>query len=143
MSENDILALVEGFKKCTLPSAHWTHEAHLITGLWFNYYHSHLEALCYLRSGIISYNVSTGEENTPEKGYHETLTIFWNKVLSRYVDFYQKKTLEQLSKSFLESEWSSKELPFKYYRRDTLFSLKARATWVEPDVMKLEERFSF
>ncbi len=67
MSEKEILALVEGFKKCTLPSAYWTHEAHLITGLWFNYHHSPLEALCYLRSGIITYNVSTGGENTPEK----------------------------------------------------------------------------
>ena len=142
MSEKEILALVEGFRKCTLPPSLWTHQAHLVTGLWFNYNYSPLEALCYLRSGIIAYNLSSGGENTPEKGYHETLTIFWNKVLSKYVASHRSESLEELINKFFLSSWCAKDLPFKYYRRETIFSVNARAAWIEPDIQKLEESFS-
>ena len=66
-TEEEIQTLIEGFRSRTLPAAQWTHEAHLVTGLWFNYRYSDLEAICYLRSGIISYNISTGGENSPER----------------------------------------------------------------------------
>lgn len=138
ITESEILSLVDGFRARTLPAERWTHHAHLITGLWFNYTYPELEALCYLRSGIINYNVSIGGENTPEKGYHETLTIFWNKILSEFISINRGLRLAELCNTFLNCKWSSKDLPFKYYSKDLLFSLKARATWVEPDLKSLE-----
>ena len=132
-TEEEIQTLVNGFRSRTLPAAQWTHEAHLITGLWFNYTYSYFEAICYLRGGIISYNLSTGGENTPEKGYHETLTLFWCRVLSDFTEKNRMLSLEEVCNRFLNSEWSSKDLPFQYYTRDILFSTKARARWVEPD----------
>ena len=125
-TEEDILNLIEGFKSRTLPAASWTHEAHLITGLWFNYKYSELEAICFLRSGIISYNISSGGENTSEKGYHETLTLFWCRILNNFVRKNEGLTLVDLCDKFLKSTWSSKELPFEYYSREVLFSLQAR-----------------
>ena len=95
-TEEDILNLIEGFKSRTLPAAQWTHEAHLITGLWFNYTYSELEAICFLRSGIISYNISSGGENTSEKGYHETLTLFWCRILNSFVTKNASLTLVEL-----------------------------------------------
>ena|SRR5688572_33478511 len=136
-TEKDIAKLIEGFKSRTLPMAHWTHEAHLITGLWFNYHYSDLEAICFLRSGIISYNISSGGENTPEKGYHETLTLFWCRILNNFVKKNETLTLIELCDKFLKSEWSSKELPLKYYPREVLFSLHARAIWVAPNLRSL------
>ena len=140
IKEFDIINLIDEFRARTLPAERWTHQAHLITGLWFNYTYSELEALCYLRSGIISYNISTGGENTPEKGYHETLTIFWNKILAEFISINRGLKLAELCNMFLNCKWSSKELPFKYYSKDLLFSLKARATWVEPDLNSLAAR---
>ncbi|HZI26369.1 MAG TPA: hypothetical protein VFD46_14895 [Chryseolinea sp.] len=136
-TEEDISNLIEGFKSRTLPSVYWTHEAHLITGLWFNYNYSELEAICFLRSGIISYNIGSGGENTPEKGYHETLTLFWCRILNKFVKENEGLTLVDLCDKFLSSEWSSKELPLKYYSREILFSLQARATWVGPNLRNL------
>ena len=136
-TEEDILNLIEGFKSRTLPAASWTHEAHLITGLWFNYKYSELEAICFLRRGIISYNISSGGENTSEKGYHETLTLFWCRILNNFVRKNEGLTLVDLCDKFLKSTWSSKELPFEYYSREVLFSLQARATWVAPDLRNL------
>ena len=137
LTEKGILYLVESFKTRVLPAAEWTHEAHLVTGLWFNYTYSELEAVCFLRSGIISYNISIGGDNTPEKGYHETLTLFWCKVLNSFVRNNRGIALTELCKKFLESEWSSKEVPFQYYSRERLFSLQARASWVAPDLKDL------
>ena len=136
-TDEDIASLIEGFKSRTLPAAHWTHEAHLITGLWFNYNYSELEAICFLRSGIISYNISSGGENTPEKGYHETLTLFWCRILNNFVKKNEGLTLVDLCDKFLKSEWSSKELPLEYYTREVLFSLQARAIWVPPNLRNL------
>jgi len=132
-TEEEILTLVDGFRKKTMPAEQWTHQAHLITGLWFNYSHTEPEAICYLRSGIIAYNISTGGENTPEKGYHETLTIFWSKVIRDFIIKNSSLTLVELCNKFLVSEWSSRELPLKYYTREVLFSVNARAMWVTPD----------
>ena len=136
-TEEDILNLIEGFKTRTLPAAHWTHEAHLITGLWFNYNYSELEAICFLRSGIISYNISSGGENTAAKGYHETLTLFWCRILNTFVKKNEGLSLVDLCDKCLRSKWSSKELPFEYYSREVLFSLQARATWVAPNLQNL------
>ena len=136
-TEEDIASLIEGFKSRTLPASRWTHEAHLITGLWFNCNYSELEAICFLRNGIISYNISSGGENTPEKGYHETLTLFWCRILKNFVKKNEGLTLAELCDKFLKSDWSSKELPLEYYSREVLFSLQARAIWVAPNLRNL------
>ena len=94
--------------------------------------YSKLEALCFLRSGIISYNIASGGENTPEKGYHETLTIFWTHIIHDFVKSRDLPLVDMVNE-FLNSEFASRELPMKYYSKELLFSLKARATWVEPD----------
>jgi hypothetical protein len=134
VNEHEILALVEGFKARTLPAVLWTHQAHLITALSFHYHYSEMETICYLRSGIIAYNVSTGGENTPEKGYHETLTIFWCKILRHFFTLNRNLSLVDLCNRFLGSDWSSKDLPMKFYTRDVLFSTQARAVWVKPNL---------
>lgn len=136
-TEQEIQDLVEGFRNRTLPATRWTHQAHLITGLWFNFHYPEPAAICYIRSGIISYNISTGGENTPEKGYHETLTIFWSKILRHFVIQNKHLPLLELCNQFLESDWSSKDLPLQYYTRDVLFSTHARAMWVRPDLQDL------
>lgn len=136
-TELEILNLVENFRNRTLPIHEWTHEAHLVTALWFNKTYEEFEAICYLRSGIITYNVVTGGQNTPEKGYHETLTIFWCKIIREFINKNRELTLVDLCDTLFKSEWTSKELPLQFYSRDLLFSVKARACWVEPDKLNL------
>ena len=135
-TEEDILNLIEGFKTRTLPAAQWTHEAHLITGLWLIITIPSWR-LFVLRSGIISYNISSGGENTSEKGCHETLTLFWCRTLNTFVKKNEGPSLVDLCDKFLKSKWSSKELPLVYYSREVLFSLQARSTWVAPNLQNL------
>lgn len=128
--------LVTRFIDRTLPAAEWTHQAHLATAVWFNMKYPKLEALYHLRCGIITYNVASGGTNTPEKGYHETLTIFWCHIIS---DFVRSRTLplEEMVKAFLGSPLASRELPLQYYTKENLFSVKARTVWVAPDLKEV------
>lgn len=131
-NESDIREVVQGFQSRTLPKERWTHQAHLVTALWHHVHHSPLESICYLRSGIIEYNASIGGKNTPEDGYHETLTLFWCKVIAEFVESNRNLPLVELTNKFLASEMATKEYPMKFYSRERLFSLEARATYVAP-----------
>lgn len=129
-TEEEILEVVDGFRARSLPKEKWTHQAHLVTALWFHVHYSPLEAICYLRSGIIEYNASVGGKNTPEDGYHETLTLFWCHTIRDFVASHAGLSLVELAQRFLSSEMASKEYPLKFYTRDRLFSLEARATYI-------------
>ena len=132
-----IQELVDEFRDRTLPAEKWTHEAHLTTAVWFLANHPKNEAICYLRSGIISYNVSVGGQNTPTGGYHETITLFWIEIIDRFVREHPDLKLPELCNAFLSSDFASKDLPMRYYSRELLFSTRARAVWVEPDLEEL------
>lgn len=129
-TEEEILEVVNGFRARTLPKEQWTHHAHLVTALWFHVNYNPLEAICYLRSGIIEYNASVGGKNTSEDGYHETLTLFWCDTIRSFVAANPGLSLVDLAQRFLSSEMASKEYPLKFYTRERLFSLEARATYI-------------
>src|SRR3712207_2124859 len=73
----EVEALVRRFESCALPSAEWTHAAHLTVALWFLLHHDWPEAVALVRASIRRYNAAHGVPQTRERGYHETLTLFW------------------------------------------------------------------
>jgi hypothetical protein len=133
-TEFGILTLVNRFRDRSLPKEEWTHDAHLVTAIWFHVNYSPDEAVAYIRSGIITYNNAVGGKNTPTEGYHETMTLFWCRTIAAFVEANRRLPLVQLCEKFLASEQAAKEYPLKFYSREVLFSVKARATWVEPDL---------
>ena len=75
--------IIFGFNDKTLPKSEWTHEAHLVVGLWHAFSFSNLKALNLMREKIKAFNETTGTENSENSGYHETITRFW-LVISRH-----------------------------------------------------------
>src|SRR4249919_698199 len=69
-----IAAFIREFEACTLPKPRWTHQAHLLVGLWYLSTHAPGEALNLVRERIRAYNLAVGTANTDHSGYHETLT---------------------------------------------------------------------
>jgi hypothetical protein len=130
-NEEEINALVASFIAKTLPLPEWTHEAHLIVAIWFLSKYKIEEAICLLRSGIITYNQAVGTENSATKGYHETLTLFWAHIIAGFLERNKYKTLLETCNNFLLSEEATREYPLNFYSREVLFSTKARAFWVE------------
>lgn len=129
-----IRQLVAGFEGGTLPPTAWTHEAHLSVGLWYLMEYGLDVALCKIRPGIITYNLASGGENTADGGYHETLTLFWMRILRRFVEEWGAgQPYEAVRQALLASPFADKGLPLQYYSRELLFSARARGQWVEPD----------
>ena len=132
-------ALIRAFEAHTLPAKDWTHEAHLTTGLWYVFHDGYEKALCKIRSGIISYNLAVGGKNTPDSGYHETITLFWMWLLDQFVEHFGKdKEFEEVRKAFINSIYTSARVPLQFFSKAHLMSTAARGRWVEPDLQELD-----
>lgn len=138
-SQKEFDSLISGFQKRSLSKEAWTHEAHLLVACYYIHTYSAEEALIFLRSGIIGLNISMGVENTPQRGYHETLTCFWHWVIKSFIakQSPQLSTLE-VCKLFLASPCAEKGLPLVFYTKDYLFTAKARGSFVRPDIQALD-----
>jgi len=88
-----------------------------------------------MRECISSYNEAVGGINSDTSGYHETITRFWIWLLDAYwqtVD--DKNDLPSACNTLLTSPLGDKEVFFKFYTRDLLFSKEARKEYVAPDL---------
>ena len=137
MQIEKIEVLVEQFQNSTLPKEAWTHEAHLIVAVWHLNKYAKAEATCLLRAGIIHYNAAVGTKNTPTGGYHETITLFWIWLINEYIENNKGLKTNELVAVFLESTYAKKDVFLKYYSKELLFSVDARANWTEPDLSRL------
>ncbi|MDY7004162.1 MAG: hypothetical protein SWX82_09460 [Cyanobacteriota bacterium] len=136
-TSNELENIVSEFNNCTLPKSNWNHAAHLIVALWYLTHYSELEAINNLCDRIKKYNVAVGTKNTKDSGYHETITLFWVKIIQKYL------TTNSASNSFVEKAnnlvkfYENSALPFEYYSREYLMSELARKNWVKPDLKLL------
>jgi hypothetical protein len=136
----EIFDLLRGFETCELPRERWTHAAHLTVALWNLLQYDWPEAVRRVREGIQRYNEAQGVPMTRERGYHETLTLFWLRHVRDFLgrDYNEARPLVPLANELVER--SDKNLPLRHYTRELLFSWEARLGWVEPDLKPLDER---
>ena len=127
----DIDAIAHAVETCTLPKPEWTHRAHLAAGLaWVR--HLGLDAAVpHARVSIRRYNESTGVANTDRGGYHETITRYFLTVLAGHAD--GGSDLGDV----LADPAAGHDAVLHHWRRDTLFSVRARRDWVPPDLVPL------
>ncbi len=140
MTAASLPPLVARFEDCTLPKEEWTHRAHLTVGLWYASGLPYGEALVAVREGILRLNVAHGVPTTPTRGYHETITRFYLRVLCHYVASEEERPVGRWAERVarLLSRYGDRELPLRHYTKDLLMSPEARFGWVEPDLLPLE-----
>jgi hypothetical protein len=128
-----LIELVRAFEDCTLPSAAWTHAAHLSVAFWYLLSWPHDEATRRIRCGIQRYNA------THNKGlaYHETITLAWIKVIERFLDEHDRRLPAADLLDRLLDRCSDKNYLLRFYSRERLLSAEARAVWLPPDVAEL------
>jgi len=132
-SLNEIKTLIRAFEDCTLPKSEWTHPAHLTVALWYLTHYSEIEATNSIRNNIQRYNSAKGIKTTKDSGYHETITLFWIRIISQYLAAKPNGELLDLANGIIEN-YRNKNLPFEYYSRDLLMSWETRTNWVEPNL---------
>lgn len=132
--DEEIILLVKRFEERTLPKAEWTHEAHLTVGLFYCYKNPLGVAKNLMSDGIYWLNDAHGTPNTESSGYHETLTLFWLKTISSFLE----RNKDEESLTVLANEllvfYNNSNLPLRHYSRERLFSVEARLQYVEPDL---------
>ena len=136
-TDDDIAVLLEGFRDRTLPKEKWTHAAHWAAALGLI---AEDAAAAYrdMPGMIRAYNESLGGRNTDTEGYHETITLASLKAAEHAWHAAPEGTpVHAVLSGLLAGPCGKSDWVFEYWHRDTLFSVKARREWVEPDICAL------
>ena len=130
----DVAAFIDEFEGRRLPKARWTHEGHLVAGLWFVWHFGAAQALQKLRVRIRDHNTSVGTPNTDSSGYHETITRLYVEGIDHFCSANRDRPLEEVLVELLSSPMARREWPLSLYPSERLFSARARREWVPPEV---------
>jgi hypothetical protein len=136
-SEDEVPRLGAAFVSATLPKEEWTHRAHLLVALWFATRLPPDEALDAMRAGILRLNGVHGVVTTPSRGYHETITRAYMRLVVRFVQGEGPESSWAVRAARLMARHGERDHLLRYYTRDRLFSTDARFGWVEPDLLPL------
>ena len=135
-----IVAIGEGLLARTLPREMWTHEAHLAACTWILRDRPDIDPATDMAQIISTYNVSVGGVNDDSQGYHETITqVYVAAVKAHLAEVGAAMPLHQAVNALLLSDRGRRDLPFRFYSKERLFSVQARRAFIEPDRGSLED----
>ena len=124
---------LRAFEDCTLPFEQWRHRAHLKVAYLYLRQLPFDDALIKVRTDIKRYNASTNTPEALERGYHETITAAWMRLVHFALC---ERGPAASAEEFVEREkdFLPKDGLFKFYSREQLISWRAKAEFVEPDL---------
>lgn len=132
----DDAAFLEAFEAQIIPFEEWSHRAHIRMG--FNYLGRHPfdEALRRIRKGIQALNLVHKTPEALARGYHETLTVAWARVVASTIaahgPFKDSNDFCDRNPHLLQ-----RTLMRVFYSQGRLFSPEAKRSFVEPDLAPL------
>lgn len=132
-SEKDILDLVERFEAGAIERADWKHAEHLTVALFYISRYDPDTAMAKMRTGIFNLLRAFRLDLSKEMPYHETLTVFWMRTVSDFNAAEAESSLPDKANELVAR--FEKDYPLRFYSRELLFSDKARATFVNGDLM--------
>jgi hypothetical protein len=129
MDDGEFLRL---FHEGNLPSEEFRHKGHLrLTWLVLSR-HGRDEAEAIVAREIRRFAVVNGASNR----YHDTLTHFWVRLVGHSMENGpEARSIDALLARF--PFLLDKGLPYRHWRGETFDSDRARAGWVEPDLVPL------
>ncbi len=133
----DLDSLVSQFLSCTLPKSEWTHQAHLRVGAWHVHHYGPDDALQRLRTGIRRLNDAHGTPNSETRGYHETITAAYCRLIALFLCTRSSEHLEKSAHHLIESPLGVRNFLLGFYSAPLLMSTEARQTWKDPDIREL------
>ena len=129
-------AFLKAFEDCTLPFAEWRHRAHLKVAYLYLLELPIDDALIKVRKNIKRYNAATNTPEALERGYHETITVAWMRLVAFTLHEYGPAATADEFLDAQEHLLNRKALRF-FYTREHLISWRAKAEWAEPDLVPL------
>lgn len=132
----DDAELLEAFETCTLPFEEWTHRAHLRVAYLYASRFPATEALDRMRTSIKAYNKATDTPEELERGYHETITVAFMRLVRQAI---REQGPLGSSREFYRvcGRALNKGVLLNYYSKGRLISLEAKQSFVEADLQPL------
>ena len=119
----------------SLPKAEWNHAGHVAMAAYVLYDSDVEAALPKLREAIRAFIEASGGKNTASSGYHETLTVFWLKVVAAKMRELQAASRLDAVRGVVAAYGEARRLHTLYYSHDLhAADTVARRQWVEPDL---------
>ncbi len=135
-TEEKITAVVKSFEDGTISREDWRHAEHLTVALYYLSHHDFETALLKMRGGIFNLLKSFGVDLSKEMPYHETMTVFWMRTADDFRKSKNGASMVRICNELIEN--FDKNYPLRFYTRELLFSEKARAEFVEADLLNTE-----
>ncbi len=132
-SEAELVEILRTFEDASIGRDEWKHAEHMVVALFYLRDLDFESATAKMRSGILNLLVRGFEVDlAKEMPYHETITVFWMRLVYDYLARANGDPL--LDKANELAALYDKDYPMKFYSRELLFSDRARAEYVEPDL---------
>lgn len=134
---DEVLVLVDGFRRAAIARECWDHRSHLAAAGWTALRCGPEGALAAIRAAILHYNAGRGIETTETSGYHETVTAFW---MAKIVALLAARPAGDTDLEFVNrvlAELGDGAQIFRHYSRERLFSPEARRGYVPPDLQDM------
>lgn len=131
-TEDEISDIVRRFENGTIRRGEWRHAEHLTVACFYVLHHDFTTASGKMRAGIFNLLRAFEIDLRQEMPYHETLTRFWMQTVSDFINSKNKNSIVELTNELAEN--FDKDLPLRFYSRELLFSDRARAEFVAPDL---------
>ena len=136
-SESEIEHIAVGILDHSLPKPDWTHAAHFAAALWM-LKTPERNPLAGMPDIIRAYNEATGVENTDHEGYHETITVASIRAARNFLEAAPRgRALFEIANDLLSSPFGRSDWLLTYWSKAVLFSVRARRSWVDPDIAAL------
>lgn len=120
----------------------FNHRAHLFVGLhhlsdpWLDDEAAGAERV---RRAILAFNDKVGAVQTETSGYHETITLFYVRIIRHFLGGRKSsEAFDDLGEALI-AEWGDPKLPLQYWSKERLMSWDARLAWVEPDLKPIPQ----
>ena len=127
---------LQQFEAANFTAEQWHHPEHIKVAYLYLCRYSFDESVDRMRAGLKTLNA---KQNVPEsltRGYHETLTQVWMRLVQLTIELYG--TAESSDVFYQQSPQLSQPKVLRlFYSRDVIMSAQAKAEFVEPDLTPL------
>jgi hypothetical protein len=136
-SEQNLTAFLAMFEDHRLPKSSWTHAAHVSVAACYLFGSDPGAVLPRMRAAIRGYNESAGTANTPTSGYHETITVFWLRMVDEFLRQSHPASRLEAARLAVTAFAEQRALHSGYYSFNVATDTRARREWVEPDLQPI------
>ena len=124
------------FEAGTFPLEQWHHRQHIKIAYLYLRTHPFENALQRMRAGICALNAAHGVPDELTRGYHETMTEAWMRLVQVTLSEYGPAA--SADEFFdVNPQLAEKKVLRLFYSRERMMSAEAKARFVEPDLAPL------